>query len=71
MSNKGEKSPVHVQSQVAATPETMSTTGDVEHSGQRNTVSLWQHLNADVNSKETTFPLAMYCFMTGYTYVTA
>lgn len=49
----------------------MSTTGDVEHSGQRNTVSLWQYLNTDVNSKETTFPLAMYCFMTGYTYVTA
>ncbi|KAF8157070.1 hypothetical protein B0H34DRAFT_789590 [Crassisporium funariophilum] len=55
-------------------PGTMSTVAgssqskeDVEHGlARKETVSLWTYLNADVDPSQTTAPLAMYCFMTGY-----
>ncbi|KAF5349167.1 hypothetical protein D9756_009465 [Leucocoprinus leucothites] len=34
--------------------------------GQNNNLSLWQYLLKDVDPKQTTGPLAAYCFMTGY-----
>lgn len=60
------------QAKIALTPETMSTTaGDAERAGRGRTVSLWNYLMTDVDSKETTGPLAAYCFMTGYMYVSS
>ncbi|KAF9446031.1 hypothetical protein P691DRAFT_804806 [Macrolepiota fuliginosa MF-IS2] len=39
---------------------------EVESGQQNNTMSLWQYLMQDVDPKQTTAPLAAYCFMTGY-----
>jgi len=42
---------------------------DMERAGEKNPhsrVSLWQYLLQDVDPKQTTSPLAAYCFMTGY-----
>jgi hypothetical protein len=47
-----------------------SSETDVERAQTHQPLSLWQHLLQDVDPKQTTGPLAMYCFMTGYMYVT-
>ncbi|KAJ3571116.1 hypothetical protein NP233_g3958 [Leucocoprinus birnbaumii] len=39
---------------------------DVERGQRSSHMPLWQYLMQDVDPKETTGPLAMYCFMTGY-----
>jgi len=40
--------------------------GDAERAAPNTTLSLWKYLMADVDSSQTTAPLAAYCFMTGY-----
>ncbi|KAF9041299.1 hypothetical protein BJ165DRAFT_1488351 [Panaeolus papilionaceus] len=41
-------------------------TQDVERAEPTQTMTLWQFLNTDVNPPDTTWPMAFYCFMTGY-----
>lgn len=38
----------------------------MEQAGTKQTVTLWQYLQGDVDPAQTTGPLAAYCFMTGY-----
>lgn len=39
---------------------------DAERGVPNTAVSLWKYLMEDVDSSQTTAPLAAYCFMTGY-----
>jgi len=39
---------------------------DLERAGRRDVSSWWQFLNTDVDAKEATGPLTLFCFMTGY-----
>ncbi|KAJ3491217.1 hypothetical protein NLJ89_g11359 [Agrocybe chaxingu] len=39
---------------------------DPERRGPQQVMSLWNYLQAEVDPKQSTVPLAMYCFMTGY-----
>jgi hypothetical protein len=40
--------------------------GDVEHDAVKQTASFRSYLMADVDTEQTTAPLAAYCFMTGF-----
>ncbi|KAF4616808.1 hypothetical protein D9613_008405 [Agrocybe pediades] len=60
------------QSAVSTTGSSVSKGGDIEQAAvsgagqEKQTVTLWQYLQSDVDPGQTTGPLAAYCFMTGY-----
>jgi hypothetical protein len=51
---------------VAGDRNSKSSSMDPEAGRGKSQVSLWSFLTQDVDPKETTTPLAAYCFMTGY-----
>ncbi|KDR72671.1 hypothetical protein GALMADRAFT_270629 [Galerina marginata CBS 339.88] len=61
--------PTHTPAQRSSAQSTMVSTnakGDLERAGSKDTVTLWTYLMTEVDPAQTTAPLAMYCFMTGY-----
>lgn len=65
MTDKKGKQPTKMASNESSV-RSKDSDKDVERAGQPQAISLWQYLMQDVDPKQTTGPLAAYCFMTGY-----